>query len=384
MSPPRLARSVRNSSRDSDRTRHIACFSVVGAPSRRTGGCVSRVSTTIGVADPEENDAHRTPSHRHQRVVRARRRVGSFFVTELKKLPRRLSLAALAIAATTSLAACSTVEKSNDAFRVNGVSFPLDDFEQLTEDLTSAGQLTPDTNGLLSGDEARSVLNSLIRGRAAAQFLTTIDDSVTDEDRQKALASVPDGAIDGWSDLLKSTSLELNALQYAFERVTVPSKDAVKSWYEKQPALTGVLCLSHILVESLDTANKVIAELEDGGDFTKIAKETSTEPAAKESGGKLDEGENACFNLPTLQEQFDADFMSAAIPGRPTMVIGPVRSQFGYHVIVHRPWDEVGDAVMKRLTDNSASLLAIGYLASADVWVNSQFGEWNTAKSAVQ
>jgi len=305
-------------------------------------------------------------------------------VIELKKLPRRLSLAALALAATTSLAACSTVEKSSDAFRVNGESFPLDDFEQLTEDLTSAGQLTPDANGLLSGEDARSVLNSLIRGRAAAQFLATVDDSVTDEDRQKALASVPDGAIDGWSELLKNTSLELNALQYAFERVTVPSKDAMKSLYEKQPALTGVLCLSHILVESLDAANKVIAELEEGGDFTEIAKSTSTEPAAKESGGKLDEGENTCFNLPTLQEQFDADFMSDAIPGRPGMFTGPVRTQFGYHVIVHRPWDEVGDAVMRRLAENSASLLAIGYLASADVWVNSQFGTWSTAKSAVQ
>jgi len=39
---------------------------------------------------------------------------------------------------------------------------------------------------------------------------------------------------------------------------------------------------------------------------------------------------------------------------------------------------------MKRLAENSASLLAIGYLASADVWVNSEFGTWSTAKSAVQ
>ena len=305
-------------------------------------------------------------------------------MTLQRKLPRRRPLIAVAIVASITLAGCSTIEKSSDAFRVNGASFPLDDYEQLTQDLASAGQLTPDANGLLSGEDARSVLNSLIRGRAAAQFLTTIDDSVTDEDRQKALASIPDGAIDNWSELLKSTSLELNALQYAFERVSVPAKDAVKALYDKQPALTGVLCMSHILVESLDEATKVIADLDAGGDFATIAKSTSTEPAAKESGGKLDEGEETCFNMPTLQEQFDPDFMNAAIPGRPGMFIGPVRTQFGYHVIVHRPWDEVGEAVMKRLTENSASLLAIGYLASSDVWVNPQFGAWSAAKSAVQ
>ncbi len=305
-------------------------------------------------------------------------------MTVQRKLPRRLSLIAVALLAGTALAGCSTIEKSSDAFRVNGVAFPLSDFEQLTEDLTSAGQITPDANGLLSGDDARSVLNSLIRGRAAEQFLTTIDDSVTDEDRQKALASIPEGAVDSWSELLKSTSLELNSLQYAFERVKVPSEDVVQAMYEKQPALTGVLCLSHILVESLDVATKVIADLDKGGDFTEIAKSTSTEPAAKDSGGKLDEGADTCFTLPALQEQFDADFMDAAIPGRSGMFIGPVRTQFGYHVIIHRPWDEVGDAVMKRLTENSASLLAIGYLASSDVWVNSQFGTWSTAKSAVR
>lgn len=305
-------------------------------------------------------------------------------MTVQRKLPRRLSLIAVALVAGTALTGCSTIEKSSDAFRVNGTSFPLDDYEQLTEDLISAGQITPDANGLLSGDDARSVLNSLIRGRAAAQFLTTIDDSVTDEDRQKALASIPEGAVDNWSELLKSTSLELNSLQYAFERVKVPSEKTVKALYEKQPALTGVMCLSHILVESLDVATKVIADLEDGGDFTEIAKATSTEPAAKESGGKLDEGEDTCFNLPSLQEQFDADFMDAAIPGHSGQFIGPVRTQFGYHVIVHRPWAEVGDAVMKRLNENSTSLLAIGYLASSDVWVNSQFGTWSTAKSAVQ
>ena len=43
----------------------------------------------------------------------------------------------------------------------------------------------------------------------------------------------------------------------------------------------------HILVEDKKTAEEVIAKLKDGGDFAELAKEFSTEPVAKESGGDL-------------------------------------------------------------------------------------------------
>ena len=43
----------------------------------------------------------------------------------------------------------------------------------------------------------------------------------------------------------------------------------------------------HILVKDKKTAEEVIAKLKDGGDFGELAREYSTEPIAKETGGDL-------------------------------------------------------------------------------------------------
>lgn len=80
----------------------------------------------------------------------------------------------------------------------------------------------------------------------------------------------------------------------------------------------------HILVETREAAEQVIARIKAGEDFAAVAKEVSTEPAAKESGGDLGffgrgqmvpEFEEAAFNLPVGQ------------------LSEPVQSQFGWHVI---------------------------------------------------
>ena len=81
----------------------------------------------------------------------------------------------------------------------------------------------------------------------------------------------------------------------------------------------------HILVETEDEAQAVIAQLKKGGKFDELAKKSSKDPGSKERGGDLD------WNVPqTFDRQF-SDAMVKLEKGKYTE--SPVRTRFGYHVI---------------------------------------------------
>jgi len=80
----------------------------------------------------------------------------------------------------------------------------------------------------------------------------------------------------------------------------------------------------HILVEDEEKARAVIAQLDEGADFTELAKETSTGPSA-ERGGEL-----GWFAKTEMVPEF-AEAAFAVEPGKHTA--DPVQTQFGWHVI---------------------------------------------------
>lgn len=78
----------------------------------------------------------------------------------------------------------------------------------------------------------------------------------------------------------------------------------------------------HILVDSQDKANQIKAELAKGGDFaaaaTKYSKDTSN------AGGDL-----GWFS----REQMVPEFAAAAFGATPGVVVGPIQTQYGWHLI---------------------------------------------------
>jgi foldase protein PrsA len=80
----------------------------------------------------------------------------------------------------------------------------------------------------------------------------------------------------------------------------------------------------HILVASEAEAKAIKDQLDKGGDFAALAKEKSTEPAAKTSGGDL-----GFFGLGKM----DPAFEKVAFAMKPNEISAPVQSQFGWHVI---------------------------------------------------
>lgn len=108
-----------------------------------------------------------------------------------------------------------------------------------------------------------------------------------------------------------------------------PVSDAdIQKEYERAKSQTGEkeYRARHILVASEDEAKSVIAEVKKGGKFEEIAQKRSIDEGTRPKGGDLD------WNVPG---NFDKAFSDATVKlekGKMTEV--PVRSRFGYHVIL--------------------------------------------------
>ena len=79
----------------------------------------------------------------------------------------------------------------------------------------------------------------------------------------------------------------------------------------------------HILVSSEDKCNELKQEIENGADFAAIAEQNSTCPSGK-SGGDL-----GSFGPGMMVKEFDDVCFNEEVG----VVHGPVKTQFGYHLV---------------------------------------------------
>jgi peptidyl-prolyl cis-trans isomerase C len=87
----------------------------------------------------------------------------------------------------------------------------------------------------------------------------------------------------------------------------------------------------HILVDNEALGLKLKAEIEAGADFADVAKRESSCPSGQQ-GGDL-----GTFNPGQMVPEFD----HAVFTGEVNRLLGPVKTQFGYHLIeVTRRWEE--------------------------------------------
>jgi peptidyl-prolyl cis-trans isomerase C len=152
------------------------------------------------------------------------------------------------------------------------------------------------------------------------------------------------------------------------------SESETKSAYEKFKAELGdkEYNARHILVASEAEAKDVIAQLNKGGDFSKIAKEKSKDPGSKEKGGDL-----GWFSLSGMVKPF-SDAVSKLQKGSVTSE--PVQTQFGWHVIKlddvrdmkAPPYDKVKDGLQKQLGQRQLEKMLTDLRAKATIVDNTK------------
>src|SRR5215211_2765372 len=122
-------------------------------------------------------------------------------------------------------------------------------------------------------------------------------------------------------------------VQKVQERVTgaaEPSDEEIQNYYEKnkeaQFTTPEQRCVRHILFnkDQKEKAEDIKQQLENGGDFAKLAKENSQDPGSAENGGDL-----GCLGKGETVPEFE----QAAFGAEQGEIVGPVKTEFGYHIL---------------------------------------------------
>jgi peptidyl-prolyl cis-trans isomerase C len=109
-----------------------------------------------------------------------------------------------------------------------------------------------------------------------------------------------------------------------------PSDEEIQNYYEKnkeaQFTTPEQRCVRHILFnkDQKQKAEEVKQQLENGGDFAKLAKENSQDPGSAANGGDL-----GCLGKGETVPEFE----QAAFGAEQGEIVGPVQTEFGYHIL---------------------------------------------------
>lgn len=139
---------------------------------------------------------------------------------------------------------------------------------------------------------------------------------------------------------------------------------AVYRYYQTCPSGRFV---SHILLKTEATANAARQEIEAGASFATVAKAQSTDTASGKVGGAL-----GCLSA----GEFVSEFQNAADAAPLGVLTGPVKTQFGYHLILVRAWDPVGDKAYTQALAQAASAVLGARLNALKVKVDPRYGSW--------
>lgn len=277
----------------------------------------------------------------------------------------------IVLIAATLAAGCTTFSDNDAAARVDDDELSDEMLEELVGLVND-----PETGAPGEPNDGNSVRNALtfwVRAQVLEQLVADggldITDAVVDEATQQAaqlptfteLTTDSQDFVVGW---FVSTS--------AFDTLAGPDDTQKAAFYDEGIDSTGIACVSHILVATEDEAEELLADLRDGADFPTLAQEQSIDAGSGAQGGVLQ-----CTLLSTFEAQYVPPFVQAARVAEIGVPTEPVESQFGFHVIRVRTFDEVSD----ELTGYFASpdfAVAVA-LTGSDIYVNPRYGALNDA-----
>lgn len=305
----------------------------------------------------------------------------------IRRSPLRLAIAATATAV--ALSGCATFTDSDVLAQSGNDDITNDDFVPLADEYFANPEVfgtAPVEGGRANGEQSRILLGVMVRQLLVNQFLdhTGVDATeVRQAFNDAALAGTPIAEMSDEIQALVTDTAE-EPRNEALALVQPPSADELGAMYIDNPPSTGVTCVRHILLETEADADEVLAELAEGADFATLAVERSVDPTAIDNGGAIADVDNECVSLQTVLQGFDPGFTAGALQGVAGVPSGPYQSSFGWHVVMHRPWDEVADSVVQlHQPGDSGILLFDGFAATAEVTVDPRYGTWDAVAASV-
>ncbi len=262
---------------------------------------------------------------------------GSVYAQDAKKGATKGTAATAAAPAPARSAATDTPARDG----ANREMYPQSHFDFLLKERIASGQ-APDS----------PQLRELIRDELINRELVTREAKRKGLDKNAELKA---------SMELNAETVLVRAYMQDYVREHPPSEDQLKKDYDLIKSTLGnkEYRARHILVEKEDEAKEIIAQLQKGEKFEKLAKERSKDPGSKDNGGDLDWASPVNFAKPF------SDAMVALQKGKFTPT--PVQTQFGWHVIMLEDSRDTKapsyEEVKPNLTQRAQGLLVEKHLA---------------------
>lgn len=315
---------------------------------------------------------------------------------------------ALAVLLVAALAACGEVTGTGDpsvAATVNDAEVPIaeveDQFESVQEQPQLAQQLEQDPEGKFRKQVQAQILSQLIVGEVLEQWADELGVTATDEEVEAERAKLVEqlGGQEAFDAQVEQSGLSPEALTEEIRKIVlqgelsaevagdaeVTDEDIAAFYQENAAARFGAKARArHILVKSEADAKRILNEIRNGGDFAKIAEAESTDKGSGANGGDLGE-------FP--QGQMVPAFDQAVFGAEAGDLVGPVKTDFGYHIIEvlekteARELEEVSEEIRAELEQGQQAEVFQERLQerskTADVTVNPRFGIWNEETAQV-
>ena len=238
---------------------------------------------------------------------------------------------------------CSSLVGGKWAVKVNGESILIKDYDarvaEAQKTYEKQGMKFDTEEGKVALPQIKSqLLDRMIEGKLIAQEVK--NQKLNPEDakvkEQEDIIKKTMGDEEKFQDTLKQqgmTEIELRNFLTVYEKVTadvkVPSDSDIKAFFDKNKDGYGQpesVKARHILVTTEDEAKAIIVQLKAKADFVQLAKDKSIEPGAKDSGGDL-----GTFTKGKMVPEFDTAVFAQKVG---TFSADPVKTEFGYHVIL--------------------------------------------------
>ena len=295
---------------------------------------------------------------------------------------KRLALVLVLVLAAAFAAGCGS---STSPATVNGVDIDRSEF---LDQLSQLSKLNGGDDKSVSAEQSSQLLTQSIIALLVSDEVKRLALAISDESEASIRAAIERDLAERAEGGEATGAISQSFIDYAArvqaeqEVLIARITDATKPWYTEADERNYYdfvkdtkyvnYCTHHILVEAEADANEIIGLLNNGSDFAQLAKDRSTDTASGAEGGDL--GCNA-------KGAFVAEFEDAVFDAKSGDTLGPVKSEFGYHVI--RVDKEYGLQPFDGLRETIAATLANqdGWLAwkvySSKIEVNKKYGSWS-------
>ncbi|AFL98594.1 parvulin-like peptidyl-prolyl isomerase [Desulfitobacterium dehalogenans ATCC 51507] len=255
----------------------------------------------------------------------------------------RNGIIAALLVSTLILAGCSSAGGNQWVAKVNGETITEQDFAARVSNVQKTyegmGMDFSTEQGKEALEEVKSqILEAMIASRLVIQeaqrlSLDPNDPSILEQEKNIIQMVGDETQYQEWLKQQAMTEDEVRsyfALSAEITKDVTVTKEQEKTFFDNNQELYGgkgeEVQARHILVPTEDEAKAIIKQLDGGADFAELAKEKSTDTGSQSSGGYL-----GSFGKGRMVPEFEAVAFAQEVG---TYTKTPVKSEFGYHIIL--------------------------------------------------